>query len=108
MAETFHMKRNDRLPVIKATLRDVDGVVDLTTATEVRFHMAVEGETAKVDAAATILDATAGTVQYAWVAADTDTTGTYLAEFEVTWSDGRTETFPSGDYIVVKVRADLA
>lgn len=105
---TFYIKENDTSPSLAATLKDAAGtVIDLTAAT-VRFHMRVSGAAAKVDAAATVVSAANGTVRYDWVAADTDTVGTFEAEFEVTHSDSTIETFPNRGYIRVKIGGDIA
>lgn len=105
---TFYVKQNDTAPSIRATLKDGDDdAIDLTGAS-VRFHMrSIGGTSAKVDSAATIVTAASGIVQYDWVAADTDTVGTYQAEFEVTYSDTRIETFPNNGYIVVEITDDI-
>lgn len=105
----FYIKQNDTSPAIQATLKDVDGVaVNLAGAT-VRFHMRKQGATtAKVDAAAVIVDDAEGIVRYNWTAADTNTVGTYQAEFEVTYTDNTVETFPNAAYLKVKVVDDIA
>jgi hypothetical protein len=94
-----YIRQNDTLPAVRAELNTVTGdpavatVVDLTAAT-VKFIMRQHGvSTATVDTAATVINASAGTVQYAWVAADTDTVGEYLCEFEVTDSGSDITTF---------------
>lgn len=103
---SFTIRAGDRLPVITATLQDAAGIpVNLTTATAVKFQMKQPG-TPKIDAAATITSASAGTVSYAWVLADTDTPGRYRAVFEVTWSDGKKQTFPNGEPIDVAITED--
>lgn len=106
---TFYVKQNDTAPSIRATLKDSDNTVINLTGATVRFHMrTIGGTTAKVDSAATVVSpATSGVVQYDWVAADTDTVGTYQAEFEVTYSDGTIETFPNNGYIVVEITDDI-
>jgi hypothetical protein len=106
---TFYIKQNDTAPSIRATLKDGDGnVINLTDAT-VRFHMrTIGGTSTKVDAAATVNSpATAGVVQYDWDAADTDTVGSYQAEFEVTYGDLSVETFPNNGYIRVEITDDI-
>ncbi len=106
---TFYVKQNDTAPSIRATLKDGDdAVIDLTDAT-VRFHMrTIGGTTAKIDSAVSIVSpATNGIVQYDWTAADTDTIGSFQAEFEVTYSSGRIETFPNSGYIRVEITDDI-
>ena len=105
---TFYIKQNDTVPSIRATLKNGSGnAVDLASTT-IRFHMrALGGTSAKVDAAASIINANTGIVQYDWDAADTDTVGSYQAEFEVTYSDSTVETFPNNWYILIKITDDI-
>lgn len=106
---TFYIKQNDTAPAIRATLQDGDGnAVDLTDAT-VRFHMkAIDASTVKVDDIVSIVSpATSGVVQYNWIADDTDTVGSFHAEFEVTYSDTSIETFPNNGYIRVEITDDI-
>ncbi len=105
----FTLKQNDTSPQIAAILQDGDGTaIDLTSAT-VRFHMRKIGATtASTDAAATIVDADAGSVKYEWVAADTANAGSFQAEFEVTYTNGNVETFPNDQSIAIIITEDLA
>jgi len=106
---TFYIKQNDTAPALRATLKDGDeNVVDLTDAS-VRFHMkAIDGSTVKTDDVASIVTpATDGVVQYNWIADDTDTVGSFHAEFEVTYSDTTVETFPNNGYIRVEITDDI-
>ncbi len=105
----FTIKQNDTSPQIAATLQDGDGTaIDLTSAT-VKFHMKKVGAAAATtDADATVLDANAGSVKYVWVAADTAIAGSYLAEFEVTYTNGGIETFPNDQSIAILITEDLA
>jgi hypothetical protein len=105
----FFIKQNDTSPAFKATLKDgLDAAVDLTGAS-IRFHMRPTGDTtAKVDATAVIEDADNGVVYYNWVAADTDTIGSYEAEFEVTFTGGEIETFPNNRFVEVEITDDIA
>ena len=105
---SFSIKEGDRLPAYTATLTDEDGdVIDLTGAT-VKFLMTLMGGTTpKVNASATVVSATAGTVSYSWGASDTDTAGLYIAEFEIT-AGGLKRTVPNGDYFYINILPDLA
>jgi hypothetical protein len=105
----FFIKQNDTSPALQATLKDgLGAVVDLTGAS-IRFHMRKTGDTtAKVDATAVIENADNGLVYYSWVAADTDTIGSYEAEFEVTFTGGEIETFPNNRFIEVEITDDIA
>jgi len=104
----FYVKQNDTSPFMLATLKDANEVaVDLTGAS-VRFHMrAVGASQVTVDADAVVTDAEAGIVKYEWDAADTDTVGSYQAEFEVTFVSGDIETFPNNGYIRVEIIDDI-
>lgn len=99
----FSIKSFDRLPSIQATLS-----ANLTTATSVDFIMRpAAGGAVKVNAAAVIVDADGGVVRYDWLAADTDTPGSYQAEWEVHWPGPKTQTFPTLSYHTIDVLADL-
>ena len=54
-----------------------------------------------------ITSAAAGEVTYQWGTLDTNTVGTYDAEIEVVWSDGKAETFPNAEYWEVEIVDDL-
>lgn len=106
----YVLKANDTLPVVGATLTYAGGgVVDLTGAT-VTFIMRKKGGPLppKVDKPAEVVDATAGTVRYVWVPADTNQPGEYDAEWEVVFpNNGGKQTFPTLTYHTVKILADL-
>lgn len=105
----FYIKQNDTGPSLSAILKDENNVPVLLTGATVRFHMrAVDSDQVKVDAVATIVNASSGSVRYDWVEADTDTPGAHFAEFEVTYPDGTVETFPNDGYTAVQIVADIA
>lgn len=112
-AGDLSVKANDRLPSVEATLGFAGGfIADLSTvpAGGVRFIMRDRSQPSgapKVNAPAVVVDAARGSVRYDWAAGDTDTPGVYHAEWQVTYSDGRKQTFPTLTYHVITVLADL-
>lgn len=110
MADDFVIKKGDRREPIQRTLKGSDGnPVDLTTASSVKFLMRLLGSgTLKVNAAAAIVaPATNGVVRYNWGANDTDTSGVYEAEWEVTYGDATKQSFPNDHQIIVRIFDDL-
>lgn len=104
----FSIKSGDRLPSVQASLATADQPVDLATVGQVDFIMRSSGGGGvKVNAAATVVDAAGGVVRYDWAEGDTDAPGAYEAEWEVTWSDGKRQTFPTLTYHTIEVLADL-
>lgn len=90
----FTLVQNDTSPAITATLTADGTAVDLSGAT-VKFQMTNRANETKVNASATVTDATAGTVSYQWQTGDTDTTGWFRGRWEVTFSDGTIRSFPA-------------
>ena len=106
---SFYLKQNDTQPNLDATLLTEDGLpVDLSVASAVRFHMRNAEGTVVVDEAMIVVDATGGLARYVWDAADTTTVGTFQAEVEVTFANGKIETFPNSSYLEVVITDDIA
>lgn len=98
MTQTFYLKRGDTSPSLDYELEPVGDLAGASCA----FNMMDSEGLPVVDAvAATILEPK--TVRYSWRPQDTDTAGTYRAEFRVTYADGRHETFPNAGFITVLV-----
>jgi hypothetical protein len=53
-------------------------------------------------------DDESGRVSYTFVEGDTDTSGRYRAEFELTLDDDNIVTYPADSYIQIWIRDDLA
>lgn len=92
----IYMVEGDLKPNVQATLRYKNRSVVTLTSCTVEFHMK-NGSDLVVDAPAVVVDASAGIVKYEWQSGDTSDLGGYecKAEFEVTFVDGKTLTFPA-------------
>ena len=100
----FYIKQNDTSPKIRYALLPT---VDVAGAS-IKFHMKNSADVTKVDAAGTIIQANPAIVAYTWLAADTDTVGTFEAEFEVTFADGSVETYPNFGNLEIVIADDIA
>lgn len=104
----FKIKQNDTSPGIEAILKDSDNNPINLTGASLRFIMAKYNSTElKVDASATIVTAAEGLIKYDWIIGDTDESGTFKAEFEVTYNDGTIETFPNDGYLTIEIDPEL-
>ena len=110
----FIIKQNDTSPSLEAQLlTSTREIVSLVGATVV-FNMKTASGTVVINRAeAEIVDASSGIVRYDWFASDTARAGEYLAEFEVTFADGKIETFPQSDkaasnFIAIVIPSDAA
>ena len=109
-APTFYIKQNDTTPKLESFLQDDKSrPVNLTGATVV-FHLRLASDlSAKITSGSvTTESATKGHVSYDWSASDTDTSGIYQGEFQVTFVSGKVESFPNDDYIKVIITDDVA
>jgi hypothetical protein len=103
---TVQLKRNDTKDTITYTVTNLDGSIVNLTGASVKFVMG-KNKTLITNAAATIVSAAAGTVSYTLTESDTLQAGTFNAEFEVTFSDGKVKTYPSNGYILVNIQANV-
>ncbi len=107
MSYDVTIKRGDTRHAIRAVLKDATGSpVNLTDCT-VSFHMAPLGRSAVVSREVDIHDALAGEVWVVFAPGETDVSCVYRAEFQVTYGDGRRETFPNNGYINIQILSDL-
>lgn len=112
--KTLRMKRNDTLPKVKITVveRDANNPGQTTavnlTGGSAKFIMVTDADprVVKVNAVATITDAVNGKVEYTWTSPDTDTSGDYLGEFEITLPTGKI-TLPADDSLQIKIVDDF-
>lgn len=110
MAEKYIMKQHDLEPSLEVQLLDGLTPIDLTSATDVLFIMknrkGIKATGSMTIADQTILD-NRGLARYDWSLGDTDTSGQYNAEVQVTWPGPRPQTFPADAYMLVDVQKDL-
>ena len=94
----------DTAPTFTATLTTDGAAANLTGATVV-LHFATPAGAFTVTA--TVVSPTAGTISYAWSGTDlTDArVGVWQWEAQVTFSNGKVQTFPGGSF---RVAAQLA
>ena len=108
MAE-FTTRRNDTKPLTAVLKDSTKTAVNLAGATVV-FSMVgpYPKTTKKVNrGAVTITDAAAGEVSYPWQTGETNESGLYYGEFEVTYADTTKETFPAaGQGISIRINPD--
>ncbi len=115
MANSMQMTVNDTAPSAEATLKagKPKVAVDIQGAT-VKFHMTDAANELKVNAAANNdqvgdgSDGSKGDVSYDWDPADTDTEGKNKAHWEVTYSDGTVQTFPTPGNNTIIFHGELA
>ncbi|MDB4512077.1 BppU family phage baseplate upper protein [Arenicella sp.] len=103
----FYIKQNDTSPSILATLKDANDTPVNLTAADVRIHIKDLVGSIKVDAEMQVINAPSGIARYDWLPADTDTSGTYSVEFEVTYTDGSIETFPNTGSLALVITKEL-
>ena len=109
MAKTFKIKRNDTRPYLAAQVLQANGsAVDLTNTTGVYFNLSTNDNTYTpvFSGAAVITGSTTGEVEYRWAAGDTNRSGLYLGEFEVTFTDSSVLTVPSDHSFAVNIFND--
>jgi hypothetical protein len=103
------MNQNDLLPLLVAQLCDANGAINLTGVTSVYFIMKAPGASStKINAACSVsATPTDGTVTYTWAGTDTNTAGTYQAEFQIRYSSGKYLTVPNDKPLSVLIVPDL-
>lgn len=107
------IRENDDRPYFRTTLKIAGSPVDLTGATVI-FHMADEAGIVKINRAASKIQSSptvnVGVVEFRFDSSlgETNLPGSYIAEWEVTFADGTTQTFPTRGRDRVQVLAEVA
>lgn len=106
----FFLKVGNTKPSIVATLTIGGAPIGSLVGATVRFRMrdlnGVPG-IYKVDAVAVIVDPATCAVRYDWVAADVDTAGTWVAEWQVAYADTSEQTVPNANCQIVYITARI-
>lgn len=103
-------KRHSQRPYLRVRIKDSDEeAFDLTGALGATFVMYARASgIEKVNAAAVIVDPpTQGLIEYQWAAADVNTAGEFIAEFDVDYGAGETLTLPEDGNILVTIFEDI-
>lgn len=103
--ETFTIKRHDRHPVYEYEL--AGSSESLAGATVLLLIRPLGASTPVTSYTMEITSEAGRLVRYAWEDGDTDTAGEYDTEIEVTYADGRKETWPMDGYDRLRIVADL-
>ena len=112
MAKETVVKQGDLFPDVVTVVKDENGaVVDLTGVTSVRFFMRSSRDPTLIkvnNAAGILVSGPLGKISYVWSGTDTDTPGTYEAEFRVTPVTGDSFRVPTSGYELVIVEPKIA
>jgi hypothetical protein len=109
--ETFYIKQNDTASFLTRDLKDAFGAPVNVTGASVVFSMRVKpAGTIKVNAqTAVIVTGGTGRVRYEWASdgSDTNTADEYEGEFQVSYANGKIQTFPNDGHIPIVITDDV-
>lgn len=96
---SYGIKVGDLEPPLEAVLFKSAGgaLLDLTEADTVVAHVRCmeDDPPPLISREVQVVDADAGVVRFEWQAGETDIPGLYEIEFEITWSNARSQTVPT-------------
>lgn len=102
---TFYIKKGDRLPYLEHVLSDENGLIDLSVVSSVALKMKLASTIKTVSAS--VLSIEESKVRATWGATDTDTVGSWDAEWVLTIG-GNERTVPSNGFFKVVVTQDIS
>ena len=107
--ETFYIKQSDTASFLTRDQKDAFAAPVNVTGATVVFSMRVKpAGTVKVDAqTAVVVAAGTGRVRYEWTAANTNTADEYEGEFQVTYANGKIQSFPNDGHIPIVITDDI-
>lgn len=102
------MKVDDTHPPLRVQCLDsLDEPFNLTGYTvDIKIRRS-DGDTLKIDAAATVEQEDRGIVEYDWSSGDTDTSGVFDAELVADDGSGNTVTFPNDRFFTIIIQERL-
>lgn len=107
-----YVKQGNLNPKLQTVIKDSSGaVVDLTAVVGVKVRMQPVGDPSvkKInDAAGTVDNPAAGLIGYQQVAADVDTPGDYVLEWELDWGASTPQTVPDKQFDLIRIEPKLA
>lgn len=102
------IKRNDIPLTTTFQLLYNDGTaINLTTASTINMFMRLSGSVSFQTFSLAITDAVNGKVSLTWASGDLQTSGTYIAEIQISFTGGFKLTCPSQDYITILIIDDI-
>lgn len=102
------ISQNGTSPALAETITDQNGnALNLTGATVTFIMRQLSSSTPTVNAAATVVSPSAGTVQYNWATTDTATPGIYMAQFHCVLSGGAIYDWPNQGFLMIEVQENL-
>lgn len=113
MASPFIIKRNDTLPALELTLVDRGRLgekmgYNLSGVTEITFTMVSSCGEYKIFAqSAETVCYSGGTIRYNWRSGDTNESGKFSGEFQLTFSDGNRLSVPQNGQIQIEIGKDV-
>lgn len=108
MSETYTFKRGDNAVGMQSVLLKPNGSPEDLTNAEVKFIMRRGSSVPRIDRLIDIVDEEGGEVRVVFTAAELAVVGLHKAEYEATYPDGRVQSYPSNDYIVIHIIEDLS
>lgn len=104
------MKQGDTLPNLPFQLFEPDKVTPLNVSAASVINLVVRQRNAVnpiFKKPVTMTDPATGVGHYDWQAGDTDVTGTFDYEFEITWNTGDIQSIPADTYFQLNIVDDL-
>lgn len=99
----FVIKKNDRLPVIRAYLLDANGYVDLSNCNVQFIFQDRQRNDPPVTGDAVLIAPSSGLIEYAWASGNVSSIGTYLAEWRVHFPNTKVLSFPNDGYLTFEI-----